>query len=57
MLFRSDILEKNPQVITDFKNGKDNSVKFVMGQVMKVSKGQANPALSNQLVIKTLQSK
>lgn len=52
-----DILEKNPQVITDFKNGKDNSVKFVMGQVMKVSKGQANPALSNQLVIKTLQSK
>jgi aspartyl-tRNA(Asn)/glutamyl-tRNA(Gln) amidotransferase subunit B len=52
-----DILGKNPQVITDFKNGKDNSVKFVMGQVMKVSKGQANPALSNQLVIKTLQSK
>lgn len=52
-----DILEKHPQVIVDFKNGKDNAVKFVMGQVMKLSKGQANPALANQLVNKTLQSK
>lgn len=52
-----DILEKHPQVIVDFKNGKDNAVKFVMGQVMKLSKGQANPALANKLVNKTLQSK
>ncbi len=52
-----DILEKHPQVIVDFKNGKDNAVKFVMGQVMKLSKGQANPALANNLVNKTLQSK
>ncbi|NLC42172.1 MAG: hypothetical protein GX775_04905, partial [Erysipelothrix sp.] len=36
--------------------GKDNSLKFVMGQVMKLSKGQANPALTNQLVKRTLDS-
>lgn len=57
LMWINDTLEKNPQVIVDFKNGKDNSVKFVMGQVMKLSKGQVNPVLANQLVNKTLQSK
>lgn len=57
LMWINDTLEKNPQVIVDFKNGKDNSVKFVMGQVMKLSKGQVNPGLANQLVNKTLQSK
>lgn len=52
-----DVLENNPQVIVDFKAGKDNSLKFVMGQVMKLSKGQANPGLTNQMVNKTLSSK
>ncbi len=52
-----EILEKNPQVIVDYAAGKDNSVKFVMGQVMRLSKGQANPALANQMAVKTLLSK
>lgn len=51
------ILEQHPQVIADFKAGKDHSMKFVMGQVMKETKGQANPALANQLVKKTLENK
>ena len=46
----NDVLQNNPQVIEDYKAGKDNSLKFVMGQVMKLSKGQANPALANKLV-------
>lgn len=50
------VLKDNPQVIDDYKAGKDNSLKFVMGQVMKLSKGQANPALTNQLVKRTLDS-
>lgn len=52
-----DILEANPQVIEDYRAGKDKSVKFVMGQVMKVSKGQANPAMANKMVVETLYSK
>lgn len=51
------ILEKNPQVIVDFKAGKDHSMKYVMGQVMKETKGQANPALANRMVKETLENK
>ena len=47
----NQVLDANPQSIEDFKNGKDRAVKFLMGQVMKLSKGQANPAMANQLVL------
>lgn len=50
-----EVLASHPQVIVDFKAGKDNSLKFVMGQVMKLSRGQANPGLTNQLVKRTLE--
>ncbi len=51
------ILVDHPQVIEDFKAGKDNSLKFVMGQVMKLTRGQANPVLANKLVKETMESK
>lgn len=51
------VLHDNPQVIVDYQAGKDNSLKFVMGQVMKLSRGQANPALTNKMVEATLKSK
>lgn len=51
------ILAENPQVIDDFKNGKDRSVGFVMGQVMKLSKGQVNPGVANKLITEVLKSK
>ncbi len=52
-----EILENNPSVIEDFLAGKDKSIKFVMGQVMKLSRGQANPAMANKMVKQTLLSK
>lgn len=51
------VLQSNPQVIVDYLAGKDHSIKYVMGQVMKLSKGQANPALTNKMVVDTLLSK
>ncbi len=45
-----DVLNDNPQSIEDFKNGKDRAIGFLVGQVMKRSKGQANPSMANQLV-------
>ncbi|CAM4244950.1 Asp-tRNA(Asn)/Glu-tRNA(Gln) amidotransferase subunit GatB [Erysipelothrix aquatica] len=51
------VLEANPQVIEDYKNGLDKSIKFVVGQVMKISKGQANPRLTNELVLRVLAQK
>ncbi len=37
------ILADNPSAVADFKAGKENSIKFLMGQVMKETKGKANP--------------
>ena len=36
----TDALDSNPQSIEDFKNGKDRAIGFLVGQIMKASKGQ-----------------
>jgi len=46
----NEILDKNAQSIEDFKNGKDRAVGFLVGQIMKATKGQANPGVVNKLL-------
>ncbi|MCM3693368.1 Asp-tRNA(Asn)/Glu-tRNA(Gln) amidotransferase subunit GatB [Neobacillus niacini] len=46
----SEVLDANPQSIEDFKNGKNKAVGFLVGQLMKATKGQANPQKVNQLL-------
>lgn len=50
------ILKENPESVEDFKAGRDRAIKYLMGQIMKVSKGQANPAKANQLLVEMLQN-
>lgn len=50
----SGILDENAQSIEDYKNGKDRAVGFLVGQVMKATKGQANPQMVNQLLIEEM---
>ena len=38
----------------DYKNGLDRSIKFLMGQIMKETKGKANPKLANDMLIEEL---
>ena len=45
-----DVLANNAQSIEDFKNGKDRAVGFLVGQIMKQTKGKANPGVVNQLL-------
>lgn len=45
-----EVLAKNPQSVEDFKNGKDRALGFLVGQVMKATRGQANPELVNRLL-------
>lgn len=52
-----EVLGRNPQSIEDFKNGKDKALGFLVGQVMKESKGKANPQLANKLIMEIIQSK
>ena len=46
----NNVLDNNAQSIEDFKNGKDRAVGFLVGQIMKATKGQANPGVVNQLL-------
>lgn len=44
MGFVTEVLDKNPQSIQDFKNGNQRVLGFLIGQIMKASHGKVNPA-------------
>ena len=46
----NEVLDNNQQSVDDFKNGKDRAVGFLVGQIMKATKGKANPGVVNQLL-------
>ncbi|WP_413476429.1 Asp-tRNA(Asn)/Glu-tRNA(Gln) amidotransferase subunit GatB [Latilactobacillus fuchuensis] len=48
------ILDDNEQSIDDFKNGKDRAVGFLVGKIMKETRGQANPKVVNELLMAAL---
>ena len=48
------VLEDNPKAAADVKNGEMKAIGFLVGQVMKASKGQANPSLAQDLIKKQL---
>ena len=48
------VVSANPDSIKDFKEGKDRAVKYLMGQIMKESKGKINPSLANETLINVL---
>jgi aspartyl-tRNA(Asn)/glutamyl-tRNA(Gln) amidotransferase subunit B len=49
-----DVIAANPKQVEQYRAGKKTVAGFFVGQVMKASKGQANPALLNELVTKKL---
>ncbi|MBI4300885.1 MAG: Asp-tRNA(Asn)/Glu-tRNA(Gln) amidotransferase subunit GatB, partial [Chloroflexi bacterium] len=44
------VLEKNSQAVHDYYEGKEQALKFLVGQTMRESKGRANPALVNKVL-------
>ncbi|HEX4014713.1 MAG TPA: Asp-tRNA(Asn)/Glu-tRNA(Gln) amidotransferase subunit GatB [Candidatus Cybelea sp.] len=52
--FVDEVLAANEKVIADYRAGKTNVLGFLVGQVMKASRGKADPALVNELVQKKL---
>lgn len=53
----TEVLDNNAQSIEDFKNGKDRAIGFLVGQIMKASRGQANPQLVNKLLLEEIQKR
>ena len=50
----TEVINSNPQPVADFKSGKEQALKFLVGQVMKATRGRANPKLANELLKKQL---
>ncbi|MBD7970716.1 Asp-tRNA(Asn)/Glu-tRNA(Gln) amidotransferase subunit GatB [Paenibacillus gallinarum] len=48
------VVAANPQSVEDYKAGKQKAIGFLVGQVMKESKGKANPGLANKLLVEVL---
>ncbi len=49
-----DIIAKNPGPVADYKGGKGKALTFFVGQVMKLTKGQANPQVVNAIALEEL---
>lgn len=49
-----DVLNCNPQAVSDYKSGNQRTFTFLVGQVMKLSHGKANPNIARELLIKHL---
>jgi aspartyl-tRNA(Asn)/glutamyl-tRNA(Gln) amidotransferase subunit B len=50
-----EVIAANPRQVEQYRGGKKTMAGFFVGQVMRASKGQANPALLNELVVKKLE--
>ncbi len=53
----AEALEANPKAVDDYIQGKETAARFLVGQVMKITRGSANPELVNQLVNRELAAK
>ncbi|MGG6314447.1 Asp-tRNA(Asn)/Glu-tRNA(Gln) amidotransferase subunit GatB [Paenibacillus macerans] len=49
-----EVVANNPASVEDYKAGKEKAIGFLVGQVMKQSKGKANPGLVNKLLVDVL---
>ena len=48
------VMQNNPKSVEDFRGGKEQALKFLVGQVMKETKGKANPQMVNDIFLKKL---
>jgi aspartyl-tRNA(Asn)/glutamyl-tRNA(Gln) amidotransferase subunit B len=53
-VFVDEVIAANPGPVADYKTGKASALNFLKGQVMKLSKGKANPALAGEILEKKL---
>ncbi len=44
------VIEENPGPAQDYRDGKQKAIGFLVGQVMKATRGKANPQMVNQLL-------
>ncbi len=52
----NSVLDANPQSFEDYKNGKTRALGFLVGMVMKESKGKGNPQIINKMILDRLEA-
>jgi aspartyl-tRNA(Asn)/glutamyl-tRNA(Gln) amidotransferase subunit B len=52
-----EVIARHGKAVDDFKKGKENSLQFLIGQVMAQARGRANPDLVKELLKKILTEK
>lgn len=50
------VIANNPQSVADYKAGKQKAIGYLVGQVMKETRGKANPGLVNKLILEAINS-
>jgi aspartyl-tRNA(Asn)/glutamyl-tRNA(Gln) amidotransferase subunit B len=53
-LIAQKIIDANAKVVADYKGGKENALMSLVGQIMKETKGSANPSIAKQILIDLL---
>jgi aspartyl-tRNA(Asn)/glutamyl-tRNA(Gln) amidotransferase subunit B len=51
-----EVIANNPKSVQDYQNGKEKALGALVGQVMKATKGKANPAVVNKLILERIAS-
>ena len=49
------VLEENPKAVEDIRNGKEKTIGFLIGQVMRKTGGKASPGIVNRLIFEELE--
>jgi len=49
-VFVKEAVEQNPKAATEYYQGKKEALQFLMGQVMKKTRGKANPKITRELL-------
>ena len=52
----AEAIAANPKAVADYLDGKGNAARFLMGQVMRITKGQAQPDIALRLVQEGLEA-
>lgn len=50
-----EVIEKNAKSVLDYKKGKDRALGALVGQVMKATRGKANPRMVNEMILRKIQ--
>ena len=50
-----EVIANNKKSVNDYKNGKTNALGYLVGQCMKASKGQANPGMMKEIILKKIE--